>query len=46
MHEFLQENKGKQAKRAQFGLKFVHKRKKWLKISHAGGKAIFCRHWS
>jgi len=40
MHEFMQENKGKQGKRAQFGLKIVHYRKKWLKIGHACGRAI------
>jgi len=35
MHEFKQENKRKQWKRAQFGLKVVHYGKKWLKIGQA-----------
>jgi len=30
MHEFMQENKAKLGKMAQFGLKIVHYGKKWL----------------
>ena len=45
MHDFIQKNNGKQEERAKFGLKFVHKRKKWLKIGHAGVKATVGSGW-